>query len=103
MAVKSFQVDAVTGRPTMAEGAGPTALFAAVQTAMDDALAVSGLDAVTGATTAVTAIGTASAAVETALNAHSVTLLVNGTLTKAQIFKALDDVKAHLNTNTLYT
>lgn len=102
MAVKSFGVDVATGRPTMAEGAGPTALFALVQDAVAAALLVPAIDADVPSETAVAAIGTASTAVETALNAKSVTLLVNGALTKAQIFKALADIRAHIETTNLY-
>lgn len=102
MTVKSFAVDVVVGTPKITEASGLTALFAAVQTATTDALAVSGLDAVTGATVAVTAIGTASAAVETALNTNKVTVSVNGTVTKAQLFAALDAIKAQINSSNVY-
>jgi hypothetical protein len=102
MAMRSFGVD-VSGDKAVTEGALPTALFAAVQTATTDALAVSGLDAVTGATTAVTAIGTASAAVETAVTAKKVTVLINGSLTKAQLAQAFANLLAHVNTCNVYS
>ncbi len=102
MAVKSFGVNS-SGSPVMAEGAGPTALFDAVEAAVAAALAVPDIDTISGATAAITAIGTASAAVETALLAKPVTLLVDGVIAKADIFKTMDAIKAHLNTNNLYT
>lgn len=102
MAVKSFGVNA-SGVASIAEGAGPTALFAAVQTAMDDALAVTDIGTITGATAAITAIGAASDDVEAALIAQPITLLIDGALSKAQIFKALDAFKAHLDSNSLYS
>jgi thioredoxin reductase len=101
MAVKSFGVGS-SGVLAMAEGAGPTALFAAVQTAVAAALVVPAIDADVPSETAVAAIGTASTAVETAINAQPVTLLVTSTLTRKQIFDGLDAIKAHINSNNLF-
>ncbi len=101
MAVRSFVMNA-SGVPDGKEGAGPTALFALVQDAMTTALAVSGLDAVTGATAAVQAIGAASDNVELALTAYPVTLLADATLSKHALFKALDDIKAQINQSTVF-
>lgn len=102
MAVKSFGVDVGFVASAMREGAGPTALFTAVQDAVAAALLVPAIDADVDSETAVAAIGTASTAVETALLEKDVTLLIDGALTKAQIFRALDQIRAHINSSNLY-
>lgn len=101
MAVKSFAVGS-SGVPVMKEGAGPTALFDAVEAAVAAALLVPAIDADVDAETAVAAIGTASANVETALLEKPITLLIDGALTKAAIFRGLDAIKAHINSCNLY-
>lgn len=114
MAVKAYGVNVGKySAPTEATDsyASLSALITAAQDAVTTALAVSGIDAVPGATTAITAIGTAITAIDTANTAaaaaqsQDVSVLVDlsAVTTRNQLRDSLNAIQNHVRASNLFT